>query len=276
LNTRNDLLVLVTTTQDTGTTGGDETNLLTRRSEAGCGGRVTNVLMVTTTVRMLDGVHRDTSDLRPAVTLDTVLVERGTGFQHRLVDTTTTGNDTNEGTRSGLDFLLGTGRQLQLRLLTIFGVTDDDARSTGGTSESSTVSELVFDHADDGTFRALSDGQAVTDGQLGVLSAVDELTSVDTFDGNQQFLVDLVLVAVTKGNSGERSSTTRVMENFLDQTLHVTVTFGIVQDTQLSGALAVLDLRSEDKGTVVTLSLTADDATHFGELLKYGYMIAIV
>merc|ERR1719210_2135182 len=51
------------------------------------------MLMVTTTVGMLDGVHGHTSDLRPAVPLDSVLVVRTTSLQHGLVDTTTTGHN---------------------------------------------------------------------------------------------------------------------------------------------------------------------------------------
>merc|ERR1719220_2542192 len=50
------------------------------------------MLMVTTTVGMLDGVHRHTSDLGPAVPLDSVLVVRTAGLQHGLVDPTASGD----------------------------------------------------------------------------------------------------------------------------------------------------------------------------------------
>merc|ERR1719264_1963723 len=79
----------VASTQDTGAASGDKTDLLTRRSISRCGSWVTNVLMVTTTVRMFHGVHRHTSHTRPAVTLDFVFVERGSGLEHGLVNTST-------------------------------------------------------------------------------------------------------------------------------------------------------------------------------------------
>merc|ERR1719422_2049371 len=49
--------------------GGDETDLPTGRGSPLDGRWVTDMLMVTTTVGMLDGVHGHTSDLGPAVPL---------------------------------------------------------------------------------------------------------------------------------------------------------------------------------------------------------------
>ena len=57
--------------------------------------RETNVLMVTTTVRVIDGVHGNTSNLGPAVTLDAVLVELVTSLKDGLIDSTSTGYQTN-------------------------------------------------------------------------------------------------------------------------------------------------------------------------------------
>jgi len=53
----------------------------------------TNVLVVTTSVGMFNGVHSHTTNLGPAVTLRLVLVISSACLQHGLVDTTTTGND---------------------------------------------------------------------------------------------------------------------------------------------------------------------------------------
>ena len=58
----------------TGSLGGDETTLLTAGSVSSGGRGVTNVLMVTTTVRMLDGVHGDTSYSGPVALLGMSLV----------------------------------------------------------------------------------------------------------------------------------------------------------------------------------------------------------
>ena len=82
--------------KSTGSSGGDQTDLLTRDSEARHSSGMTNVLMVTTTVRVIDGVHCDTSNLGPAVALDSVLVELVTSLQDGLVNTTATGDQTDD------------------------------------------------------------------------------------------------------------------------------------------------------------------------------------
>ena len=71
------------------------------------------MLMVTTTEGMLDGVHGDTADLWPAVTLDLVLVVGAAGLQQGLVDTTATGDDANGATAARVKDLLGAGWQLR-------------------------------------------------------------------------------------------------------------------------------------------------------------------
>ncbi len=67
-----------------------------------------DMLMVTTTVGVLNGVHGNTSDLGPAVTLDLVLVVVVTGLQNGLISSATTSDDTNSGAGVRLNDLLGT------------------------------------------------------------------------------------------------------------------------------------------------------------------------
>merc|ERR1712224_1024201 len=120
LRTRLLLEGLASSTQDTGTAGGNQTDLLTSRSLAGGGGGVTDVLMVTTTVRMLDGIHRGTTDLRPGVALDLELVVVVTGLEHRLLEATATSDDTDHGTCVGGHGLASTGWKTDTSLLAIF------------------------------------------------------------------------------------------------------------------------------------------------------------
>ena len=51
-----------------------------------------DVLVVSATVRVLDGVHRHTTDRGPAVPLHAVLVEGTAGLQHRFVDALAAGD----------------------------------------------------------------------------------------------------------------------------------------------------------------------------------------
>ena len=83
-----------TTTDTTRPPGSDKTNFATSRSASLDGRSLTDVLVVTTSVGMFNGVHGYTSDNRPAVALSLVLVVSTTSFQDGLVDTTTTSDDT--------------------------------------------------------------------------------------------------------------------------------------------------------------------------------------
>jgi len=252
--------ILLTTAKNTGTASGDKTDLGTGWGITSDGSGVTNVLMVTTTVRMLDGIHRRTTNLGPAVTLDLKLVEVVTGLEDGLVETTATSDDTDHGTVGGADGLTSTGRKADTGLLTILGVTDDDARSSGGLGDVGAVTGLAFQIADDSTFRHFADRQDVSDGELCFGTEVDKLTSVETLTRNHQLLLELETVRITEDHTGERSTTTRVMDELLYQTADVTVTLGIVEGAELRSALAVLGDRSEDGA--LTLSLTANNATH--------------
>jgi hypothetical protein len=57
-------------------------------------------------------------------------------------------------------------------------VADDGNVVTGGTAERTTVTVLVLDVGEDGTFGDGSEGEDVADGERSVLSGVDELCSV--------------------------------------------------------------------------------------------------
>ena len=62
--------LLASTSDETSSAGGDETDLSTRGGRPLDGTGRANMLMVTTTVGMLHGVHSHTSHSGPAVPLD--------------------------------------------------------------------------------------------------------------------------------------------------------------------------------------------------------------
>merc|ERR1719335_1503975 len=88
-------LVLAATAQDTCTACCNETDLGTRRCLTGHCGGVANVLMVTSSVRVLNRVHCRTADPWPAIALHPVLVEVVSGLEHWLVHAAATCNDAN-------------------------------------------------------------------------------------------------------------------------------------------------------------------------------------
>jgi len=87
---------------------------------------VTNVLLVTTTVRMVNGVHSDTTDTGPSVSLSLVLPEGVTSLEERLVSSLATSDHTNHGSAVTLNGLSNTGGEFYSGLFTVIGVTNND------------------------------------------------------------------------------------------------------------------------------------------------------
>merc|ERR1719272_93268 len=86
-------LDLPSSAEDTCAACGDEPNLRSRRGRTvGCG-RVADVLVITTTVRILDWVHCTATDLGPAIALHPVLVEVVSSLEHWLVHAATACHD---------------------------------------------------------------------------------------------------------------------------------------------------------------------------------------
>ena len=101
--------VLLSSPDSAGPPGGDETDLATGRGAPLDRGRLANVLMVTASVGMLDGVHGHAAHLGPAVALGLVLVVGAPGLQHRLVDTAAAGDDAHHRSVRRGDDLKGDG-----------------------------------------------------------------------------------------------------------------------------------------------------------------------
>jgi len=254
------ILELVTSLLLTSTTGGDETDLLARNVVATGSGWVTNVLMVTTSVRVLDRVHGTTTDLRPRVPLDAVLVVGTTSLKERLVETTATGDDTDGGTTGVLDPLLGAGWETELGAGTVDILGDEGAVVAGGAGDDATVTRADLKVGDDGTLREGGHWESVASNELGLLSAVDELTLVETLDGWHELLVELVGTSIVEVNLGEWGATAGVMNDVLDDTLHEAIALAEIENAKLGSSLPVAVVGFEDGST--TLTLSANDTTH--------------
>jgi hypothetical protein len=92
---------------------------------------VTDVLVVTTTVGVLHGVHRHTTHARPRVALGLVLVVRSAGLEERLVDTTTASGNADARTGHRRDDLLGARRKPNPRLARLLQASQDDETERG-------------------------------------------------------------------------------------------------------------------------------------------------
>ena len=150
----------------------------------------------------------------------------------RLVGTSTTGNDTDHSTDGRGDDLLGSGWEPDTSLALIWVVTNDGNVVSGCTSKSTTVTDLLLNVGDDGTLWNLADWENVADGKGGVLSGVDELSSVHALVGDEGLGVKLEAVWVAENNLGERSTTSWVVDNVLHDTTDVSMTLGVIEVTK--------------------------------------------
>lgn len=161
------------------------TSLLSGNSVAGDGGSLSDMLVVTTSVGMIDGVHGNTTGLGPHVALGLVLVHSARSLEEGLVGTGTTGNDTDHTTSLGRDDLLGSGGKLDAGLAGIGVVTNDGNVVTGRPSKRTTITSLLLDIGDNGSLGHGAERENVADGQRGLLSGVDELSSVHALVGDE-------------------------------------------------------------------------------------------
>ena len=93
------------------------------------------MLMVTTTVWMLDWVHGDTSHSWPVVSLSLGLVPGVVGLQEWLVSSLATGAHTDHSSAAADDSLSGSRWKSDSGLLSVLRVADDDGRGAGGSGE---------------------------------------------------------------------------------------------------------------------------------------------
>lgn len=216
------------TTDKTRSSGGNKTDFLSWWGESADGRWVTNVLLVTTTMWMLDWVHSNTSDIWPVASLDSEFVVFDTGLQDWLIGTATCSDDTDHGSAVSVDGLSGTGWKDDSATETIFGVTDDGGAGTRRTGELTLITSVLLNVHDDGTLWNLVDWEDVTDGNLGLSTAVDVLTRVQTFWGDVEFRFKSVFVWVSEDNAGNWGTSTWVVNYFFNETSDVSVTFSVI------------------------------------------------
>jgi len=218
------------------------------------------MLLVTTTVGMVDGVHGDTTDLGPSVSLCAVLVVSSAGPEEGLIGSLATSDDTNHTSAGAKDGLSDTGRKSDSGFLTILGVTDDDSGGAGSAGEAASVSELGLDVGDDGTFGHGVYGQDVADGKRSFVSTVDEHSSVHAFNSDEVLSALLVFVLVSEHDLGEGGTSTSVVDDVSHDTLDVAGSLGEVEGSEAGGGNSLAGVRLENGRATVTLG--SDNFSH--------------
>merc|ERR1719158_2111864 len=105
-----------------------------------CGG-LSNMLMITSSVRMFNGIHSNTTNLWPAVPLHFVFVVSTTSFQDWFVDTSTSSNKSDHGSVGRGDNFLGSGWQLDPGPVGVGVVGNHGGVVAAGPGELATVQE---------------------------------------------------------------------------------------------------------------------------------------
>lgn len=205
----------LSTANTSSSSGSNKTDLLTSRRVTTNGRSLTNMLVITTTVRMFDGVHGNTTHLRPAVPLDLVLVVRTTSLQDGLVNSATTRDDPDHSTVGRGQNFLGARWKLDAGLLRVRVVSNHGCVIARRAGQPSSVSSFLFQVADDGTFGHGANGKYVSNLQSSLSATIDELASVHSFGGKEKLLPVLEPIRVAEHDRGQRSSTTRVVNDFL-------------------------------------------------------------
>ena len=128
---------------------------------------MTNMLMVTSSMRMLNGVHCNTSNSGPVVSLCSIFEPRVGSLKDGLIGSLSSGDNTDHGSALSGNGLSGSGRKSNSSSSTLIRVSNDDGGASGGSSEGSSVSDLGFTVRNDGSLRKRIDGEDVSDGKGG-------------------------------------------------------------------------------------------------------------
>merc|ERR1712166_1601547 len=183
-------------------------------------------------MRMLDGVHSNTSNSGPVLLLGLGFVVSGDGSQERLIASLSTGNDTNHGSEDPWTDLRTPEGSLILDLrpssegpMMIPEVPEARARVPLSPSLASMLAIIVPSGMElTGRMFPVLEG--------GFLTGIDEHASVHVLDGDEVFSSELVLVNVAELNLSERGSTSGIVDNILDDSLNVALSLSEIEGSE--------------------------------------------
>lgn len=257
------------TTQTTRSPGSNETDFGTSGSIAFDRRGLAEMLMVTTTVRMVNRIHRHTFDVWPVLaTLGLPLVVRVSCLEDGFLVNATTSNNADHGTAGHGDRFLGTTGQLDASLSFIGVVRNDSAVGSGSASHHTAISLASLHVANDCTLGHLTDWHDVADSELSSAAAIDVLTGEETLRSDESGHDLAWTECVAKLHLGERSTTAWIVNNFSHNTADVSVTLTVVQRPEFGWTLVVLLPALEDSSS--TLPLCQNDSSHGVLLCEIG------
>jgi len=218
------------------------------------------MLLVTTTMGMVDGVHSDTSNTGPSVSLGLVLPEGSTSLQEGLVGSLATSDDTNHSSAVTLDSLSNTGWESDSSLLQVLGVTDNNGGGTGGSGEGGSISVLGLNIANNSALGHHVNWHDIANSEGSFLSTVEEHTGVHAFSGNEVFSALFVFVLVSEANFSKWCTSAGIVHDIPHNTLNVTFSLGVIDGPKTSWRNSLASVGLENSG--ISMTLRSDHLSH--------------
>ena len=169
------------TSDETSSSGSNKTDFLTSWGKSVNCSWFTQMLVVTTSVGMVDWIHSNTSNLWESLSESLELVEESTSFHDWLFISSSTSNDTDGSSAKAWNGLSGTWWESDSGLGSIIRVSDDGGVGSWTSGISSFVSNCGFNVADGGTFWDSAYWKDVTGWDGGFSSTEQILSWVSSF-----------------------------------------------------------------------------------------------
>lgn len=177
-----------TSSDSSSSSSGDETDLLSWGCISSDSGSLSNVLMVSSSVRMFNWIHGYSSHDWPTVSLSLVLMVGSSCFQNRLVDSSSSSNNANHRSVDWTHDLLGSWRKLHSSLLCVRIVSNYSTVISRSSGQFSSISALLFDVANDSSFRHGSDWKYIPDLKSSLSTTVNKLSRVHALSSQEELL----------------------------------------------------------------------------------------
>jgi hypothetical protein len=183
-----------------------------------------------------------------------------TSLEQRLVNTSTTSNDSDSGARTAGDGLLCAGWEPDAGLVLIRRVTDDGGIVSRSTCECTAVTKFFLDVTDNGAFRTCRDRKDVTNSELSLLPCIDKGARMEALCGDEGLLSELVTVGIAENDTSKGGTSSvhyklrscgnlywnppaSIVNNFLHNTTDVTIALSVIKWTELCRCLIVVGVR---------------------------------
>ncbi len=187
------------------------------------------MLVVTTSVWMIDWVHSHTSHSWESLAQSLELVEKCTSLHDGLFVSASACNYTNCGSAKTWNGLSGTGWESDSGSASVIRVSNNGGISSWASGISSFITNSRLNIANGGTFRDSVDWKDVSSWYSRLSAGEDVLSAVSSFSGKEVLSVVFVFVRVSEIDFNEWTSTSWIVKDSSDNALDVAFSFDEIE-----------------------------------------------